>query len=114
MRSLILSLVAVLGLVASADAHGGLAIRRTPLRPFVGPVVVRQNFAFHHRQAFIAPRFHAQAFVQPLYAQQFVAPVYQQQFVAPQAFYGVQQQFVVPQAYGVQQFNAGGCAACFR
>jgi len=109
-------------MAAPAFAQGVVVVRRTPLRPFVGPVAVRQRVV-------VAP--FRQAFVQPLYAQQFnagyavqqfAAPVYQQQFVQPFVQqYVAPQQFVQPYVQqfnggcnGVQQFNAGGCQQLFR
>lgn len=112
-------LLIAVALTAPAFGQGVVVVRRTPFRIGVGPVAVRQNFAF--RQKFVQPFAFRQSFVQPLYAQQFNAgyavqqfaqPVYQQQFVQPYV-----QQFVVPQqfngGYGVQQLQ-GGCANCFR
>lgn len=109
-------------LSAPCFAQGVVVVRRTPFRPFVGVVPVRQNFVqpFGFRQSFVQPLY-AQQFNAGYAVQQFAQPVYQQQFVQPYVQQFVQPQAVYSQPF-VQQFNGGyggqqlqgGCANCFR
>lgn len=123
MKSLILALVAVLGLVASADAHGGFFN--------FNQRQINQGIRAANRQAQNAAQFNAR-----LYGQQFNAGHYHnnaalQAALLAQAlrqqqrqnhYYYQPQQFIAPQQFNdggcynapQLQFNAGGCAACFR
>lgn len=67
----LLAIAACLVLAVPSFAHHGIAVRRTPFRPFVGPVAVR-----NHHAPVVAFRHHA-----------FVAPLAFRGYYTPAAFY---------------------------
>lgn len=101
MKSLILSLVAVLGLVASADAHGGHRHANAALR-------AQQRAAAH------AAQFNAALYRQQV-RQNFGAVYVPQPFIAQPFVYG--QQLNDGCNYGGQQLRqnfSGGCGNFFQ
>ncbi len=76
-------LVASLACAMPADAHGGVAFRRTPFRPAVGPVVrFNAGYGYNNFNAFVAPVGFRGYYRSPFIAAPFVASSYVAPFVA--------------------------------